>query len=652
MIRRAAATVAAVAIVGCGEPSSPPPPPPPPGTLVVEPPNLALSETKRTDKFFISSTPSGSEVTWQLAQKPDWLTVSPDRGKASVPVEITVTGVGLDTLPAGGVVGSVRIVSNGGGGGLTVAVEIKAIPQVGFSTPTVAFDETEASKHLYLKNTGNTFFEWTATDIPSWLTVQPTSGYLYRKDSVRLEVRPDRFPLPGGVTAGSIRIQTNPAMATPQALPVTVAVPATPVPATSVTRLAFVPGTNTAKLTVYNRGKGALAWTAFTPVSWISLVPNHGNLAVGDSSLVSVTVDRSQVAGNYVEVNGRIDGNGQPASLSVQFVISSLTSLAPGNLYGVAPTVVDAEYDLAGDRVIAVGTSPNALLVLDATIPRQVVVSLPATPTAVSIRPDGRYAAIGHDGAVTLFDLTTMTVVRTVATQADVLDLVLAANNWAYVFPRRDQWVAMRNVNLITGADLPSESYPPLYAGTVGRLHPNGRHIYLADNNLSPSDFLKYQIADTLAERLYDSPYHGDYSFNGNLWFNQDGSQLIARSGNIFRSTTDRATDMTYVGKLAGVGDVTGAVHSGPRGRIYVLGQPAAGGPAPELRVHSVPFFGYLGTASMPTVTTGLGTFPTWGRFVFLSADHTRLVLLVEADQAAALAQRWSLVYYLTASLP
>ena len=654
MIRPAILAAAACAVSACNATQTVVPPPPlPPGTMAVEPPSLVLSDTKTTEKFFVSSSPTGSQVTWQIAQKPDWLTVTPDHGTASLPVTVTVTAVGADTLPAGSIGGSVRLISDGGGGGLTVVLSISPNLRAVTSVASLAIGDTDASKSFYLKNGGNTYFAWTIAPGASWLRVVPASGTLQRRDSVLITALPDRRPLPGGTSTTSLTITLNEGISGGTPLPVSVSVPAVAVPATSVARLAFVSPSSSAPFTVYNRGKGTLTWGASAPVPWLSFQPASGSIPVGDSTTVTATVSWSQVPASYVETLGQISTNGQPTAVPVQFVASSLSALAPGALYRLAPTIVDAEYDAAGDRVIAVGTSPNTLVLIDATIPQQQAINLPAAPTSVSVRADGRFAAVGHDGAVSLVDLTTRSVVRTVATAADVLDLVLAGNNWAYIFPRRDQWVAMRNVNLNTGADLASTAYPPLYAGTVGRLHPNGHSIYLADNGLSPSDFLKYDVSDTLAVRLYDSRYHGDYAFSGNLWFSQDGGQLFARSGNVFKATSDPATDITYVGRLQGVGVIDGAVHSALRNRIYALNQPDQFTPqVPELRVHSGSFFGYLGSVPVPTVTTPGGTYPNWGRFIFLSADHHRLVLLVEADQAAGLSQRWSLVYLDTTTLP
>ena len=42
----------------------------------------------------------------------------------------------------------------------------------------------------------------------------------------------------------------------------------------------------------------------------------------------------------------------------------------------------------------------------------------------------------------------------------------------------------------------------------------------------------------------------------GNLWFSEDGRRIFTACGNVFRSATSKAEDMTYNGKMDGVGQI------------------------------------------------------------------------------------------------
>jgi chitinase len=196
-------------------------------------------------------------------------------------------------------------------------------------------------------------------------------------------------------------------------------------------------------------------------------------------------------------------------------------------------------------------------------------------------------------------------------------------------------------------------------AGTLVRLHPSGKFIYGANNGLSPSDFEKYGIgtsatAGTAATYLYDSPYHGDYAFDGNVWISEDGLRLFARSGNAFRSSEVRAEDMLYGGALQGMSAVQWVVQSTAAGKVFALpGATFNGEGASELRVYDSAVLAYRGASVLPRYNIpSVGSYASHGRFVFTRADGARVYVIVQADGAAGLAQDWGVVTYQTAELP
>jgi len=154
---------------------------------------------------------------------------------------------------------------------------------------------------------------------------------------------------------------------------------------------------------------------------------------------------------------------------------------------------------------------------------------------------------------------------------------------------------------------------------------------------------------------MYDSPYHGDYAFSGDVWISEDGLRLFARSGNVFRSSDVRAEDMLYAGNLQGMTSVGWVTHSSAAGRVYALPGTSFGTqtPASELRVYDGAFLAFRGALSLPQfVAPGVGSFRSEGRFVFSTTSGQRVYVLVKADNASGLAQDWGLVLYNLADLP
>ncbi|GAO04596.1 PKD domain-containing protein [Anaeromyxobacter sp. PSR-1] len=312
--------------------------------------------------------------------------------------------------------------------------------------------------------------------------------------------------------------------------------------------------------------------------------------------------------------------------------------------------VVDAEYSRALDRLVAVGGSK--LYVADPVAGTEVSVALPKAALAVSVSPDGRYAAVGHDALVSYVSLDAPpALVGTFTTSVVPSDVVLAGNGYIYVFPAT--WEQLHSIRISTGADTASTGWSP-YDGTKGRLHPGGAAIYGADNFVSPEDIRKFSIAGGTASFLYDSPYHGDYEMCGDLWITEDGLRIVTACGNTFHANTTQGStagsDMTYAGALEGTGQVKWADHSAAAGQILVVRGlpywPADPGADAELRLFGDDFLALQETIPLARIGVGGKGYVSHGRFAFFSADATRRVALVQVDATSGLLAPDAVVVY------
>ena len=225
--------------------------------------------------------------------------------------------------------------------------------------------------------------------------------------------------------------------------------------------------------------------------------------------------------------------------------------------------VIDAEYSKQLDRIISISTNPHRLNIYEPATNTNLVVGLSLTPNAVSVGPDGVYAAVGHDGWISYVNLASATLAKTMPVSTDVLDVVLAGNGFVYAFPRRDQWEYIRSVEISTGTESPRpQGGGQIYAGTLGKLHPGGRAMYGANNGLSPSDIERYGITDGRAVVDYDARYHGDYQMCGDLWMSEDGLRIFTACGNVFWASDIRDQDMIYNGALEGTSRIEHLDHS------------------------------------------------------------------------------------------
>ena len=206
----------------------------------------------------------------------------------------------------------------------------------------------------------------------------------------------------------------------------------------------------------------------------------------------------------------------------------------------------DAEYDAVQNRIITVLSDQLFIIGPDGV---EMPVALPTNATAVSVAPDGTTAAVAHDGWISHVDLNLRSVINTWAVAANLGDIVIDGQGYAYGFPETGQWVRALIVDLATGVTQESTGNSVRH-GTRARLHPSGSAIYGANNGLSPSDIERYSIGGGTANLDYDSPYHGDFPFCGDLWFDSAGDSMLTRCRVIVRTTDDPASDMTYVMQL------------------------------------------------------------------------------------------------------
>lgn len=325
-------------------------------------------------------------------------------------------------------------------------------------------------------------------------------------------------------------------------------------------------------------------------------------------------------------------------------LVASLSVTAPAQGMGaqVRPLpfrVSDAEFSTSLGLIVAVSTQPTtSLWVHDPDAGSSQSLPLPIAGVAVSVAPDGNTAVVGHASAISHVDLRTLTIIRTLPVSTVLGDVVLGGNGWAYVFPNSGQWIPISSVELSTGREVIGPG--TIREGTKARLHPSGRFIYGANNGLSPSDIEKYDITTGGARYLYDSPYHGEYSMAGNLWFTEDGFRIIVRGANTFRSSELRAEDMLFSGRLAQAQLLNWATHSTESRLILVIPAPQFGGMGPEdtvLQVYGDQLLDHRGTYPFPRFPAGSTSFASHGRFVFHDGPGMRAWSVVRADASSGL---------------
>ena len=372
-------------------------------------------------------------------------------------------------------------------------------------------------------------------------------------------------------------------------------------------------------------GSAGCAWTAQSDVEWLQTTSTgvgNGTILVNVRANTTSSPRQATITAGGASATIRQDPAG-PGPVDPPPAIASLPF-----------RVIDAEFSKALNAIVAV--SEYALHIYRTDTRSVTTISLDSAAFCVGVSPDGMFAAVGHSGAISHVDLVNVAVLKKLDVSTDVLDIVLAGNGYVYAYPRTDQWQRVRSVRIDTNTET-LHTGNLIYAGSLARIHPGGAWIYDANNGLSPSDIEKIGISGGTAVYAYDSPYHGDYSMCGNLWISENGTRIYTKCGNVFRSTADRATDMTYVGRFDNESSIRWASQSDAFGSIAVVPSISSTYPTPprtdqEIHYYSPDFLQFQGKMVLPAFRVENNTWQSRGRWHFFSADGLKQHIVVQSD--------------------
>jgi hypothetical protein len=619
--------------------------PNPDSQLVITPAKVFLNDDV-ADTLYMTTQPA-TNAEWRVTAKPGWLTITPSSGSVDEGTKLLILKGNPEGLSEGAHVGTVDFVTNGiRNTQLEVNLWVNSRPVAGIDPLSLDFPADVMQQPVTVTNKGNGYLFWKLSPGQSWLNFIIDSGVLLMGESVVVNARVNRAGLQAGSYSGKVTLTGN-SMGGNIELPVTMTVPMAAYLELSDTAIDFNFFTDSVVVMLRNRGNVASSWSIGNAPAYLSTKPQNGQLAAGDSIPFTVYVNRDPLQTQTYQASLMIHNSAGP-EVSLGVTVNNFKD----GVWHLNSRIVDAEYDRVGNVIIAVSDTPvNRLMVINPETKTIQSIPLNLPPVCVSVSPDGKYAAVGHDGKVTHVSLASLQILNVFNVSAIPSDIVIAPNNFAYVFPEGNGWCNIHCIDLASGTESLSTGYD-INEGTKAKLHPSGIFIYGADNNVSPSDFEKYDISGGTAHYLYDSPYHGDYDFGGDIWIADDGNRLFARSRNVFLARTDQSLDMTYNGKLTGERYLKTLDMSSASKRIYAvqmnndIWNPQ---PSKEVIGYESDYLNYLGTYPLPQILapTGGGNgalFDSYGYWGFFNSTGMKYFAVVKADVAAGAQDDWGVV--------
>jgi hypothetical protein len=203
---------------------------------------------------------------------------------------------------------------------------------------------------------------------------------------------------------------------------------------------------------------------------------------------------------------------------------------------------------------VILAANPNALRIVDPYTGSSRAVVLPAAAKSFKLSPDGRLAAVLHEGSVSLVNVETATLVLSSATLGSQTDVFLLDDGIAYLIGQTGgQWVVgpVMAMNLRTGEHL---TLPPFmqngayfYGTQKGVLANRKNRVLFMAYGLSPSDisYFSFDPSNHHVLNSGDSPYHGDYALGQDFYLSGNQDLVFTSTGTYFNTETLR-----YAGTL------------------------------------------------------------------------------------------------------
>jgi hypothetical protein len=371
-------------------------------------------------------------------------------------------------------------------------------------------------------------------------------------------------------------------------------------------------------------------WKAVSSASWVTIVANGSSAGPGT---VRFLVDRNFTTSARtatITVDGQILTVSQAAG-----------SDAPASMVNAIPfRVTDAEYSPALDRIVAISSDPNRLTIYDGATGKYQQVNLPVPGTAVSVGPNGLRAAVCHDGLLSLINLQTAVIEKSLNLKLNCFDVVLADNGFAYLTAAATSMQASY-IDLSTGV----EKSPVVYSsGASLQLKPGGDSLYASNTGSSGASVTKIRITSGAMEVESGTSGYPEKDIGYKVWFTRDG-RLMGDSANIFRSGSSPATDFVYAGTLSGYivhnGIVAAISHSTASRMFASIGRGNnsfdLNSTEPILQLHGDKYYALAAKVELPKTTVGETQVTNYGKFVFWDRAGRKAFVIMQADPAAGL---------------
>lgn len=296
--------------------------------------------------------------------------------------------------------------------------------------------------------------------------------------------------------------------------------------------------------------------------------PAGSSAAIASPSSASVAFT-PDAAGTYVAAVRVSDGS----TSSIAYVtVRALAQFQNSVSLAFAPDL--ARYSTGLDKLVLTSLNPNSLRIVDPFTGVIRSVALPASVKSFNLSPDGKLAAVLHEGVFSLVDVDAGTLIRSTASTGSQTDAFVSNAGIVFLIGQTGgQWVN-EPVAIFDGRTGVKLSQPGFLGGgyfygtQTGVMADRVNKVFFVAQGLSPSDitYFAYDPGTSQVTTAGDSPYHGDYPVGMTLYLSGDQGLVFTSYGNFFNTG-----DLRYAGQLSGVTSIQSFSHSASAAEALVL---------------------------------------------------------------------------------
>lgn len=403
---------------------------------------------------------------------------------------------------------------------------------------------------------------------------------------------------------------------------------------------------NTDEVYLINKGLVEIDWEVNNIEPYLTLNPNKGSINTGDSVLVNISVDRTDMPSGDILSNIEILSDGVD-TLKIPMTIRNYFE----EKWILTNNVVDATYDKINDKIIVISTDPPGVNLLNPEMQSENLISLPQNPRCLSLKPQGVHAVVGCENKIYLIDTESENIQQEYIINVDPLDVIIGSNDWCYVFYYEENHNYIKSINLNTGDTYikQNSSYMSDNDVTVARIHPSNKYIYTLYKNGSSSKMFKYSIEyDTIF--LLTEFGNLDYGVHTNFWISTEGMRLFSYNNNILRTSEDPDYDLEFITKFDlpynnYVGWIDMHEASNLISNIIFKGY-SMNRYGDQLSFYDFSTYQFIDTVNFPGYFMDLDStgilYNSHGYYSFFNADGNEVINLIKAEDDYPLINDWS----------